>query len=49
MALWYVARAEDLFRGMDIKVVTGSRYLRGFVGDREAKDGCLAEKVKGWT
>ena len=35
-------RAEDFFRGMGIKVVTGSRYFRVFVGDREAKDRWLA-------
>ena len=31
-----VARAEELFRGMEIQVVTGHRYLGGFLGDREA-------------
>ena len=28
---WNVARAEDFFRGMYIKVVTGSRYIGGFI------------------
>ena len=44
-----VARLEDFFRGMGIKLVTGSGYLGGFVGDREAKDSWLSEKVQGWT
>ena len=45
---WIVDKAEDLFRGMGIKVVIWSRYLGGFIGDREAEDIWLAEKVKGW-
>ena len=32
-----------------MKIVTGSQYLGGFVGDRAAKDSWLAEKVHGWT
>ena len=28
-----VPRAKEYFRGMGIRVVTGSRYLGGFVGD----------------
>ena len=44
-----MAREDDLFRGMGIKVVTGSCYLGGFVGDRAAEDSCISEKVKGWT
>ena len=34
---------------MGIKVVTGSCYLGGFAGDREADYRWLAEKVQGWT
>ena len=33
-----VARAEELFHGMGIKIVTGRRYIRGFVRDRAAED-----------
>ena len=44
-----MARAEDLFRGMGVKVVPGIQYLGGFVGDRAAEDSWLAEKVQGWT
>ena len=43
-----VARAEDFFRGMGIKIFNRSWYLGGFVGDRAAEDGWLAEKVQGW-
>ena len=28
-----VPRSEDFLRGMGVKIVTGSRYLGGFVGD----------------
>ena len=44
-----VARAEEFFCGMGIKIVTVSRYLGGFVGYRAAEDSWLAEKVQGWT
>ena len=40
-----VARAEYFIRGMKIKVVTGSRYLEVFVGNRAAEDIWLADKV----
>ena len=30
-----VPRATEYFRGMGIKIVTGSRYLGGFVWERE--------------
>ena len=33
-----VARAEEFFRGMGIRVVTGHRYLGGFISDREAEE-----------
>ena len=44
-----VARAEEFFRGMGVKIVTGSRYLGVFVGDRAAEDSWMAEKVMGWA
>ena len=34
---------------MGMKIVTGIRYLGGFVGDRSAEDSWLEEKVQGWT
>ena len=33
-----VAQAEDFFRGMGIKVVTGNRYLGVFIGDSDAEN-----------
>ena len=44
-----MAREEELFLGMGIKVVTGSCYLGGFVGDRAAEEIWIEEKVQGWT
>ena len=44
-----VAQAEENFRGLGIKVVTGQRYLGGYIGDKEAEERWLAEKIKGWT
>ena len=44
-----MAKAEDFFRGMGMKIVTGSWYLGVFVGDRAAKDSWLTEKVQEWT
>ena len=29
-------------------VVTRSRYIGGFIGDREAEDTLLVKKVQGW-
>ena len=48
MAPRKVARAEEFFLGMGMKIVTGSRYLGGFVGDRTAEDSWLTEKVQVW-
>ena len=40
-----VARSEEHFRGLGIRVVTGHRYLGGFIGDAEAEREWLKEKV----
>ena len=48
VALRNVARPEELFRGMSMKVVTKSRYLGEFIGDQEAENTLLDEKVQGW-
>ena len=32
-----VPRAKEYFRGMGIQVVTGSRYLGGYIGERETE------------
>ena len=37
VALWNVARAGGLFWGMVLKVVTGSCYLGGLIGDWETE------------
>ena len=44
-----VAQAEEFFRGMGLKLVTGSRYLRGFIGEGEAEKSWLEGKVAGWV
>ena len=44
-----VAKTEEFFRGISMKVVTGSRYLGGFISDREAEDKWLVEKVQVWA
>ena len=40
-----VAQVEELFRGLGIKVVTGSRYLGGFIREGEAEKIWLSGKV----
>ena len=44
-----VARAEKFFRGMGVKIVTGSHYLGFFVRYRAAEYSWLEEKVQGWA
>ena len=44
-----VARAEELFRGLGIRVVTGHRYLGGCIKNRELEGRWLAEKITGRT
>ena len=44
-----VAQAEEHLRGMGIRVVTGHRYLGGFLGDVSLEKEWLATKVEGWT
>ena len=45
----YISRVEEFFGGMGIRVVTGNRYLGGFIGDREAEERWLGEKITGWA
>ena len=47
VALGNIAWAEKHFRSLRIRVVTGHRYLRGYIRDAEAERGCLQEKSKG--
>ena len=44
-----VPRAKEYFRGMGIKIVTGSQYLGGFVGERETESQWVRTKVEGWA
>ena len=44
-----VPRAKAYFRGMGIKVVTGSRYLGGYIGELETEAQWVKEKVEGWS
>ena len=44
-----VARAEEHFWGIGIRVVTVNRYLGGYIGDREVERSWLKANIKGWT
>ena len=44
-----VARVEEHFWGLGIRVVTGHWYLEGYIGDAEAERGWLQDKTQGWT
>ena len=41
-------RASDLFRDLGISVVTGSRFLGGFVGERSLAADFVSNKVRVW-
>ena len=47
MAPGNVARDEEHLRGLGIQVVTGHRYLGGFLGDVSAEREWLEKKVQG--
>ena len=40
-----VLRVKAFLRGYGLQIVTGNRYLRGFVGTKETQDRWLGEKV----
>ena len=42
-----VSRVEEFFQGVGIRVVMGHHYLGGFIGDREAEERWLADKITG--
>ena len=44
-----MARVEELFSVMGMMVVTGSRYIGGLIGNKEAEDTSLTERVQGWA
>ena len=43
-----VPQAESFFQGYVLQVITGSRYLGGFVGMEAAQARWLEERVEGW-
>ena len=47
MAPWNVPQVEAFFRGYGLQIVTGSRYLRGFIMTEIAQDRWMEEKVAG--
>ena len=48
MSTWNVPRADSFFWGYGLQIVTGSRYLGGFVGTETYQAWWLEEKVAGW-
>ena len=42
-----VPLAEAFFQGYRLQIVTGSRYLEGFVGTKAAQDLLMGKKVEG--
>ena len=42
-----VPRGEAFFWGYSLYIVTGSRYLWGFMGEEAYQDRCLEEMVEG--
>ena len=44
-----VAPAKERLHGLGIRVVTGHRYLGGFLGDVSAEKEWLGKKLEGWT
>ena len=49
MALGNVVQPEEHFRGIGIRLVTGHRYLGGYIREAEAERGWLRDKIQGWT
>ncbi len=41
--------ARELFASEGVQIVTGKRFLGGYVGDEEGKTAFLREKVEGWV
>ena len=44
----YLQKANDLFHDLGVRVVTGSRFLGGFVGERSLAADFVSNKVKVW-
>ena len=45
---WNVPQAEALFMGCGLQIVTGSRYLGGFVGTDTKQAHWLGENISVW-
>jgi len=45
----YVNQATSLFSDLGIKVVSGSHFLGGFVGEHSMASDFVAQKVKMWV
>ena len=43
------SEAESLFRGLGIRIVTGHRYLGGFIGDSSQRTLFVQKKVNSWV
>ena len=44
-----VLKADDQLRGVGLRLVTGSRYFRGFIGDPVSEKELINKKVKRQT
>jgi hypothetical protein len=44
-----LAAAQIAFEGHEFTITTGNRYLGGFIGEREAQDIWIREKVANWA
>ena len=41
--------AESLFQGLGVRIVSGHRYLRGFIGDLNQRNVYMQKKVNNWV
>ena len=48
VSLQNVPRVEAFLQGYDIQVITGRRYLRGFIGTEAVQARWLEENVESW-
>ena len=46
---WNVPRAEAFFRGYGLEIMTGSRYIYGFMGIEAAYYWWIKGKLRGWS
>ena len=43
-----VQEAKLAFQELGLKVITGHRYLGGYIGNKEEEDGYLHDKIHDW-